>query len=491
MSLATWLEKHPHWSPFSDEETVARGEVRYLAVAETALAIAVFWGVALNWHYFSLHWAGSYILFSGCFVAPLLLLRSDESVALASQWFQYGLFPRELPQEAEAREEAVAWHRRRWRWIGLSIGTMVNILAGYPAAKYFLVDRVGWDAFWHGAIFLCAMLVLAGAVAEALPAAVAGALGQEVLGALTLAATGEVLILLMVPFLLGILLIAVLFRVLATGRHALRGYASMPANIRRLVLFTAPFQVAELLPGLPVQHPFKFHKLIRFVRSEDASCRNWSKTFFLFLQVLSVVFWFLPAFLYRFILKSTLWLWWVLFFIGGAPDIKGGLPGARADAYMKFWSLAKLLAAFFVVLFFFGANVPVALVRNYFSSEPVLWFIAVAKSVKWGAYSISYWLTLISSLLTLVLLFWTQSLWKDSKIPGRETSVEHQLFWLGYVVNLKAGLGFAIIACIMAYIALLVNATYAVYPFTDAARPWLVTVYGDYASVLLPPDGGS
>ena len=66
-----------------------------------------------------------------------------------------------------------------------------------------------------------------------------------------------------------------------------------------------------------------------------------------------------------------------------------------------------------------------------------------------------------------------------------------QLCWLGYLINLKAGLGFAAIACIMAYVALYANATYAAYPFTDAARPWLVTVYGDYARALLPVDGGN
>jgi hypothetical protein len=59
------------WSPFSDEESVARGEIRFWAIVETVLAIAVFWWIAIRWEKFTL-------LTTSLFVVPLLLLRSEE-----------------------------------------------------------------------------------------------------------------------------------------------------------------------------------------------------------------------------------------------------------------------------------------------------------------------------------------------------------------------------------------------------------------------------
>jgi hypothetical protein len=65
---------------WSTPESIERGEASWLAVLETILAVAAYWGIA--W-YFDTH---THLLIS-VLVAPLLLLRSLESTELGVKWF--------------------------------------------------------------------------------------------------------------------------------------------------------------------------------------------------------------------------------------------------------------------------------------------------------------------------------------------------------------------------------------------------------------------
>lgn len=70
----------------SNKESVARGEVSVLAIAETLLAIAaVFY---LSTHFNTLRW----LAFAMC-VSPLLLLRTDESTQLGVRLLRQWLAP--------------------------------------------------------------------------------------------------------------------------------------------------------------------------------------------------------------------------------------------------------------------------------------------------------------------------------------------------------------------------------------------------------------
>ena len=64
---------------------MARGEARFWAIVETLAAMAVFWRLAIRYETFLL-------LTTSLFVAPLLLLRSDESTRLGVKWFDEGSF---------------------------------------------------------------------------------------------------------------------------------------------------------------------------------------------------------------------------------------------------------------------------------------------------------------------------------------------------------------------------------------------------------------
>src|SRR6185436_9213931 len=63
----------------------AAGKVSVLACAETLFAVVLYWWIAIRW--------GTHVhLLTSVFIAPLLLLRSPESIEMGVRWFQKDWF---------------------------------------------------------------------------------------------------------------------------------------------------------------------------------------------------------------------------------------------------------------------------------------------------------------------------------------------------------------------------------------------------------------
>ena len=69
-----------HWVWRATLDSRAAGKVSVLACVETVFAVALNWWIAIRW---DTHWH----LVSSVFIAPLLLLRSPESIAAGVRWF--------------------------------------------------------------------------------------------------------------------------------------------------------------------------------------------------------------------------------------------------------------------------------------------------------------------------------------------------------------------------------------------------------------------
>src|SRR5882757_2652465 len=65
---------------WSTEQSVAKNEPTIMALAETLLAVAISVGIAIRYQTLA------HVALSAC-IAPLLLMRSPESVALGVRWF--------------------------------------------------------------------------------------------------------------------------------------------------------------------------------------------------------------------------------------------------------------------------------------------------------------------------------------------------------------------------------------------------------------------
>nr|VFK16189.1 MAG: hypothetical protein BECKFM1743B_GA0114221_104071 [Candidatus Kentron sp. FM] len=324
----------------STPESVADNQPTVLAIVETVLAVAIYWGVA--WA-FDTHWH----LLVSISVAPLLLLRSKESTALGVRWFVAY-----WKEETEITREDTPG--RFWGLVLLAGG--ISGVCFYGLADTLLVGQVGWALFFRAfgvgvlASMMGVMAAAAVAVAVAVPAAGALALAAALAGALAgagalavaVAVVGAVVVagavavagagagagavLLGLPFWVslaaGIWLRSLGMRILATLFHPVRGIKELPANWRRMLLAMDSAHAPELVPGLSAK--IEGLSLPGFV--EDIRAGDWGERL---VAILLIPIWFLPGLLYRWSLKSTCWLYLPLIYLGGGLRRRGLTPEGK------------------------------------------------------------------------------------------------------------------------------------------------------------------
>jgi hypothetical protein len=194
---------------------------------------------------------------------------------------------------------------------------------------------------------------------------------------------------------------------------------------------------------------------------------------------------YVPGWAYRVILKSTLWVWWILLVIGGAPKLEGGIEGLRADAYRKSRSWVSIALAVYAVAGFAGGTMLKPMVENRLSVAPLLVSTAMLMLIDWTSISAYQWVNAIAAILTLGTVLWTHALVVDSGVPGREEKVTRSLPRLGHFVKLKSGFGALSIALLMVYVALYANAVHSWAPVSPWVAGWLNWVYGANAHALV------
>ncbi len=245
----------------------------------------------------------------------------------------------------------------------------------------------------------------------------------------------------------------------------------------------APFQQPELLPGLPADHSFQFRSYLsqafKNLKNPEPSDKMLSLAMYAFAPLL-----FLPALAYRFILKSTLWFWWILFIVGGAPRLDGGIEGLRADAYRKASAWVGLATTIFASVGFGFGRLLKPYAENLASYAPLPGAVALLVLVDWKTVPVVQWVTLASALTTFAVVIWTRDLYVDSANPLRAARVAAQLPWLGHLVKWKTGIGAAAIALLMLYFALYANAVHHWLPVSDWTAGRLRLIYGIAAERL-------
>ena len=200
----SFFERNVVW--WSSRESIEAGKISLLAVAEVIFSVTAYWWIA--W-YFDTY---AHLLIS-VLIAPLVLLRSDESVALGVEMF---------------RRYLDAWDLSLRSAKGVSVVIMSAIAAGgagWLAADWFLAGHEGWPLFWR------AMLI--GIFALNVGFTVAVAVAIEVWEAVVGTGANPVIWALVPGFGVGILMRAVAIRLFASLRHIHRGVAAFPKNWRR------------------------------------------------------------------------------------------------------------------------------------------------------------------------------------------------------------------------------------------------------------------
>ncbi|MBF0584327.1 MAG: hypothetical protein HQL80_08845, partial [Magnetococcales bacterium] len=321
---------------FSSPESIVRGEPSWLALLETVWATLLCWGVA---GYFHTHWPIALPLG----IAPLLLLRSPASTTKGARWFAAYLADKTkiTPLGTPIRFWAIL--------LPLIVGVTTlftsllaeRLLPHYSQWALFLrATAVGLVAMWI-AMAIAVAGAMVGSVVVALTVAFALAVGAARAGvvelafawalAVTLVGMAAALIAIMwmgavagegelavaillagLPWIVGIWLRSLGVRLLATLCHPWQGLLAMPDNWRRIVWVLDGRHPPELVPGLSLQtRALSWVEIQTVIHSRGVMKRLFG--------LLAFCCFFLPAILYRWSLKSTLWLYWPLLYLQPLP----------------------------------------------------------------------------------------------------------------------------------------------------------------------------
>jgi hypothetical protein len=161
----------------------------------------------------------------------------------------------------------------------------------------------------------------------------------------------------------------------------------------------------------------------------------------------------MPVIAWRFILKSTLWLWWILLFIGGAPNVRDGIRGLRASQAYHITRISLALGLFGVAIFF-GGNLFKPTVMNAISTYPVLPVVAVLFLADWNALPVLPALSFLSGLLAISIWIWADIILKNDANHIRADENARALNWISHLIQWKAALFYVFLALTVTYIGL-------------------------------------
>jgi hypothetical protein len=399
---------------WSTRDSINNDTPSVTAIIETVLAVLVYWWVAIR------HETYLPLLISAA-VAPLVLLRSDQSVRLGVDWFK--AWEANVWKDTRLFLQLGSWQRRLLLAVVLA-NALLTFVTSYLTARHFLAGINGWSPSWQGfaagsfwlvaaavaATVATAWVMMVVGVKEvtrlvAAAAAAAAAVGTVtttigvmaatagvvvtvtlVMGALGLKGTGMTLLLvrvIVIPYVLGLalsaLVMSLIVRIGATLRHLGPGLHSLPQNFRRLTLCTSPRQEPELVPGLlPGTTDFTFTDVLQRILKETGLQRT--AAFLSYGPFLPI--WFLPGWLYRVSLKSTAWFWWPLTFLMGDLSRAKDPQEFHRTTIGSLWAKASIALSIITILTFLWSNLVETGV--VFKDNPLLIAVGYFLVVDWS-----------------------------------------------------------------------------------------------------------
>ncbi|HKZ03698.1 MAG TPA: SEC-C domain-containing protein [Pyrinomonadaceae bacterium] len=399
------------------------------AIIETVAAVTFFWWLAINYN--SLGW-----LALSAAAAPLVLLRSEQSVNLSIKWF-------------------TAWEKKRWRdkrryselsrsetRIHFIIAVCAGFLGGLSALvwneKHF-IDQPDYFVFTLGLIIAWGSIGVATTPlvffvgnlkeqgsrsvrwAALVSCLVAGSVIASKAGPLAIigAAVAYTVRLTSTEFgqVLGIVLMAKSMAVGAAVWNLRKGLQAFPENFRRLVFCTAPTTAPELVPGLSTERseftlPEIWRRFITFSKS-TAPDRHYGR-----LMYQPLLYLFIPSLIYRFALKSTAWFWWPLALVG-KPVTRANNPEWFHDQ-VKTTIFAKitLFVSVFTIVAFLIQNAWDLVAGGQFPDNPFVSVVGYFFLIEWSA---PPWqlLGLLGAALSLAIVFWIDWAYKKRSAAER------------------------------------------------------------------------
>jgi hypothetical protein len=452
---------HPaNWRFWSTKESVRNRQPSVMAVMETCVAPILY------------IWLASHVgwllpLYLAVAVAPLVLLRTEQSIALAVSWATAWEWDTDQPRDPPMGAFIVF----ALSWLGASL--IAVKLWGPP----FSEGGIRWAAALTGFFFL--------------PLA------------------------LLIPLVL--LLSALVIRVTATAMFWREGLENLPNNFRTLILCVSPSQIPELIPDLQSPDSFlTFSGLRRFISSAGPSALSACLTLSL-VKLISrtaknnsiaaklvaiqplipkwiervvtdsiFIIWaivvFAPSWAYRITIKSTIWFWWPLVFIGG--DLRlARLPDLLHWTLMgSLWAKTSILVACLSLITFIFTNV--FLDGTFFENNPLITPIGYFLLIDWN---LQPWqvCAISASAMSIVLVFWMNDIAGRLRIAKETSNTDlyargmGELGWMERFARVRVLLVLSFWILVGAHALLYFNAQTCAVSLSDNVQNLAQAIYGN------------
>lgn len=496
------------WVFFSTRESVENNIPSLAALIETFLAVAAYWAASI---YFETY----LLMIASVIVAPLVLLRSDASVILGIRWFTN--WEKNLDQLERNPRSKLASYNVLTPW------TIIMVAVGVAASlSYVLTTQFGFSGTWwirvlSGFAIGWVSLWLAGAAATAMGIAlIASVSGSALAFYVSLAATiacvitGEILVMVGVVcaaasihgvrvvlfrtsfpsvfgFAPGVFLVSLVVRLLASCMHPWLGLRALPRNFRRLVVCTSPRQIPELIPGLKTgETRFDIEWTLARIRSvfEIDGHRNLSRI--IMIDVPRIVVWFLPGWIYRVTLKSTVWYWWCIAFMG--RDLR-----YAKDPDLLHWSImgslwAKTSIAMSIVSVVSFTFLNFVLSGVLIKNNPLLTIMGYFLLVDWGTFRSWQVMTVIIAALTITMVYLTNDAcwqWHHGSARSDQTRIvlaERRFVWIEFIGRVRFLLFFVYLLLVGGQMMLYFNSVSCLAPIPQNVERWAEWIYAERLS---------
>lgn len=443
------------WS--STDESVSTNTVSILACIEVAVAVTAYWAIAIHFETFTHLWV------SIC-AAPLLLLRSERSIALGVNWFER-YFDRSEDLERASYSEIA---RSIEFWVGLLVAAIGSSLASYLLAELFLAHSNRWPLLLRGTLvgafvaqFIIILVAAVGphaltntprlllflSITATFVAGTAFLVGAEaygviglIFGVIIIVASGiidgllpskvkllNVLYPLALPFtlggILGIVLRSVAIRFAATAVHIWIGFWEIPKNFYQTLFVVDVRHRAELIPGYKGGGVLDSDKFLHARRETVDSIGALG-------AIAAFVVFFAPAYAYRLSIKSTCWLYLPLVYVA-----RERFDGRRPAYILQLLDERKEIGRRVLAVITLGSFVAITAIYNL-DILPRLFSKDFASPIE-ALFVIDYqfwrrpWqvLNLLSAGITVYLFFEVG----DARLDGDNANVE----WLKFLMRVR------------------------------------------------------
>jgi hypothetical protein len=188
---------------------------------------------------------------------------------------------------------------------------------------------------------------------------------------------------------------------------------------------------------------------------------------------------YLPAWLFRFTIKSTAWFWWPIVYLGASKE------GWRNPEYLHWRARCGLLAtatyiaAAITIFSFIVTNI--LMTPDVLTGNPLLVVYGYLFLADWNLYP---WqaLSLLLAVQSFVILFWIDDLgaqYKYAKHPSQLKLVRRKLVWFEWLLRLRFIVWMVYMLVVGPQIALFLNSKQCLIAPGTKVQQWATGMYGD------------